>query len=116
MTPPSANHEGEPKPKRRWRSVSVRTMMLLVLLICIPFGIIARRLYYVQLAKDTIFQHDGSYYYEHEPTSGSSYVRSAWAPTWLQRALGLDLFHDITLVRIEGSKFSDEDVACLAAL
>jgi hypothetical protein len=104
------------KPKRRWRVVSVRTMMLLVLLAAVPFAWIARRLYFLQVAKDTILRHDGAYFYEHEPQSGSSYIRSQRVPHWLQRLLGADLFHDITLVRIEGNSFSDSELPHLAAL
>jgi len=104
------------RPKRRWRGVSIRTAMLLVLLAAVPFAWIARRLYFLQVAKDTVLRHDGAYYYEHEPQSGSSYTRSKWAPDWLQRLLGPDLFHDITLVRVEGKNFGDIELPHLAAL
>ena len=60
--------------KRKWRGISVRTAMLLVLLAAVPFAWIARRQYYLQVAKDTILRYDGAYYYEHEPQSGSSYI------------------------------------------
>jgi hypothetical protein len=90
--------------------------MLLVLVAAIPFAWIARRLYFLRVAKGTILRHDGAYYYEHEPQSGSSYLRSKWAPNWLQRLLGPDLFHDITLVRIEGKNFGDSGMPCLSAL
>jgi hypothetical protein len=90
--------------------------MVLVLLAALPFAWIARRVYFIRLAKETILRHDGAYYYEYEPQSGSRYVRSAWAPDWLQRLLGPDFFHDITLVRIEGREFGDGDIPKLAAL
>jgi hypothetical protein len=102
--------------KRRLRGVSVRTAMLLVPLAALPFAWMARRLYFLQVAKDIILRHDGTYYYEHEPKSGSIYIRSKWIPGWLQRLLGPDLFHDITLVRIEGKNFGDSDMSSLAAL
>jgi hypothetical protein len=90
--------------------------MALVLLAALPFAWVARRAYFLQIAKETILRHDGSYYYEHEPQAGSSYIRSSWAPDWLQRLLGPDLFHEITLVRIEGRDFGDRDMPHLAAL
>ena len=90
--------------------------MLLVLLAALPFALTARRLYSLQVAKNTILRYDGAYYYEHEPQSGSRYIRSKWVPDWLQRLLGADLFHDITLVRIEGKEFSDRELPDLLPL
>jgi hypothetical protein len=90
--------------------------MVLVLVAALPFAWVARRAYFLQIAKKSILRHQGAYYYEHEPKAGSSYVRSEWAPDWLQRLLGPDLFHDITLVRIEGRDFGDRDMPPLAAL
>jgi hypothetical protein len=90
--------------------------MVLVLLAALPFAAIARRLYFLRVAEETVLRHDGAYYYEHEPQSGSSYIRSRWAPVWLQRLLGPDLFHDITMVRIEGQDFGDGEMPRLAAL
>jgi hypothetical protein len=90
--------------------------MFLVLLAALPFALIARRADFLQIAKEMVLRYDGAYYYEHEPQSGSSYIRSSWAPDWLQRLLGPDLFHDITLVRIEGKDFGDREMPHLAAL
>lgn len=91
-------------------------MMLLVLVVATPFAWMARRLYFLQVAKSTILRHDGTFYYEHEPQSGSNYMNSKWAPDWLQRLLGVDLFHDITLARIEGKTFGDSDMPHLSGL
>jgi hypothetical protein len=69
-----------------------------------------------RLAKDMILRHGGVFFYEFEPQTVTRYTRKTFVPAWLRTLIGEDYFHDVTWVRIEGSRFGDLELAQLRAL
>ena len=118
-----------PKPRRRWLQFSLRTMLILMLVISVPLGWFTYRLNQARKQRaviDAIHALGGSTEYDGESGSYTegSYPSMAFgldslgfpdppgcpAPVWLRRCLGDDFF-----VRIVGVRGDSDDVLERAA-
>jgi hypothetical protein len=106
-----------PKPRRRWLQFSLRTLMVLMLLISVPLGWLAFKMRQATEQRAVVRQieelggtavHCGQF----EPLE-------KWpprVPSWLLNALGDDFFRTINYVALCGSKVTDAELVRLRAL
>ena len=104
----SANDQATPsadvprKPRRRWFQFSLRSFLVLVTILGIWLGFLARGAKRQAEAITAIKAHGGWCYYDFQvrdpfTESFDPYAKS-WVPEWLLNRLGEDLFHDVEAV------------------
>ena len=107
-----------PKSHRRWFRFSLRTMMIVVTLLCIGMGVTAYRANRQRKAVETIKKAGGSVGYDYQ-TDGDGWPISGDppGPAWLRNLIGIDYFATVVSVTIKSEKGShDDSVAALAEL
>jgi hypothetical protein len=106
-----------PKPRRRWLQFSVRTMMVLMLVISVPLGWLAYKVRQAREQRAVVRQIQelggtAGHCVQFEP-------REKWpprVPSWLLNILGDDFFRTINYVALSGSKVTDAELVRLRAL
>jgi len=116
----NANNEG-PRPRgRRWKSISLRAFLLLVVLLAFALGWITNRARARRDAVTLVERLGGRVVYDYEWDVGSNILFPENAepdtPRWLIEALGIDFFHHVTWLRIEGEQFGDEELKAIDPL
>jgi hypothetical protein len=105
-----------PKFWRRRLRVSVRTMMILVLILGGALGWMVHRAHVQRSAVAAIRPSIYAIRYDWEFKDGRSISGGKpWEPKWLLDILGVDYFHDVTMVNFSGRP-TDADMACLGNL
>lgn len=103
-----------PKPKRRWLQFSLRTMLVLVLVVSVPLGWFAREVQRVRVqrkAATAIQELGGSVRYSPVSSAG---VRAAVVS--LGKLFGADMSRVVTGVVLNGTQISDAGLAHLQGL
>jgi Leucine Rich repeat len=132
LTPPSNVERPTADPphlKRRRRfNISLRTMMILVLIIGTWLGWYVRRVQIQQNAVAAIKKAGGTVVYDLEWRNGGSnpYRKSwvpewlggdqAWMPNWMIRGAGIDYFGNVVSARLVPSRVNDPEAASDATL
>lgn len=101
---------GIPPRRRRLRGISLRVSLVLVAVAALGLAWMTYRIRLQQEGIALVRNNVGMYYYDYEFVGGQP-----WAPDWVIRLLGIDAFHHVTWVRIEGPDFDDADLAQLMA-
>ncbi len=108
----------EPSPKfwRRWLRVSVRTMMILVLILGGALGWFVHRAHVQRDAVTALKPSTGTIRYDWQFNDGRGiWNGKPWEPKWLADILSVDYFHNVTMVSLSGN-VTDADMACLGSL
>jgi internalin A len=89
------------RPRHRFTQLSVRGLIVLVLIIGVWLGRLARTAQVQSDAVATIRNTHGQVAYEWDVTDGHITLRGKpWAPTWLVDLLGIDYFGHVTQVNL----------------
>lgn len=94
-----------PATKRRWFQYSLRTLLLLVLLVSVGmswFAVKLERARRQRAAANAIVASHGRVYYGFELDAAGKPVKGnlPFAPAWLRKYFGDDLFNDVTAIEI----------------
>ena len=108
----------EPKLKRRWFRFSLRTLLVVIALLCIWLGIITQRANKQRTAVVAVRNAGGkAHYYNGYNDSGEILTGyRPHGPEWLLNLLGYDYFGDIIEVELDDKQITDELVAQLKNL
>jgi hypothetical protein len=103
------------RPPSRWRKgLSLRLAMGLIVLVAVAFGAWMHHLRTLRAGLETIRQHRGMYYFDHEYIDDVFVPKPrSWAPRWLRELVGDEGLHDVSYVRIIDRGFNDDDLAQL---
>src|SRR4029077_18430243 len=101
----------EPKPRRRWFRFSLRSLMLLVVLIAVPIGLKTNQVRNQRLVVAEIESLGGHVMWAYEPSRSEPP-----GPNWLRRLLGDDFFAEIYHVTIDNPGVTDETIGSIAEL
>ena len=122
MIPPSPDASpSNPPPRRRWLRVSLRTLMVLVLLVGVGVGWYVNRVRTQRLAVAAIEAAGGSVFYDDQFSTNVAWANQtpkatgSAAPAWLRRWLGDDFFGTAVLVRL-AKAVTPEVLAAVAGL
>jgi Leucine-rich repeat (LRR) protein len=96
-----------PKRKRRWFQFSLRTMMVVVTLLCIWLGITANRANRQRRAVETITKAGGEVLYDYQTVTGARPP----GPEWLRTLLGENFFSEVAAVGLNQSHDPGEGLA-----
>jgi hypothetical protein len=105
------------KPRRRWLQFSLRTLLVLMLMISVPLGVLAskiRKAREQRIVVQKIQELDGMAIH-----CGQLEPREKWPPRiplWLRKTLGDDFFRTINYVHLRGPKVTDAELVRLRAL
>jgi Leucine Rich repeat len=96
---PEPSKAKPPKRKRRWFQFSLRTMMVVVTLLCVWMGITAHRANRQRRAVERLTSHGDGISYDYQTDEHGSFMLPVNAPppsppgpTWLRRLIGVDYF------------------------
>ena len=106
-----------PSPKRRWFRFSLRTLLVVVVLLCLPLGWFAARLRDAERqrkAVEAIRAAGGAVKYDYQEAGG--WGAEPNAPAWLREVVGDDFFSDVVEVHLLGTTFGDESMEHLKRL
>ena len=118
-------HPTSEKPRRRWLSFSLRGVMLLILLLCIPLAWLAQQYSRMQVEDavvEDILAADGVVIYPYQrmsiPGSGINKDprKPAPGPKWIRELLGENIFASVFCVWLMKDNFGDDVVARLTRL
>ena len=106
-----------PKPRRRWLQYSLRTLLVLMLVISVPLGVLASKIRRARAQRVVVqeIQELGGMAIH----CGGLDPREKWpprVPLWLLKILGDDFFRTINYVQLRGPKATDAELARLRAL
>jgi|GEM_PF-2034355 len=104
-----------PQGKRRWYQFSLRTLLILTLILAIPCAWLGRRLERKRRERNAVkavTAKFGQTHYDYELENRSE----ADGPAWLRRLLGDDFFSDVHAVTLRGGSHDDCDLAFLQEL
>lgn len=95
-----------PTPRRRWLQYSLRTLLVLVLLLSLPlawFALKIRKAERQRQAVDAIATLGGWVRYDYQFNSSGVYIQGARppGPEWLRKLVGHDLFTHVTMVSLQ---------------
>ena len=99
-------------PKRRFFRYSLRTLMLVVTLICVWLGITVKRAREQRSAVEAIQKLGGDVYYEHQFINSNDPP----GPEWLRQLIGDEYFFSVAIARLYGSKVNDTSLASIKRL
>jgi hypothetical protein len=112
--------KAKPRPSRAWRLVqfSLRGLLVLVAVCAVWLGIAFHRAREQARAVATINSSGGYVFYDFQGVEFRSFDQwgTSEFPTWLLDQLGVDFFHDVTLVVIDVVPATDDILATLAQL
>lgn len=104
------------RPKRRWLQFSLRTLLLLVVVLAVWLGWHAHRVKQQREAVLTVEELGGSARYDYEWTDGGGSPPPN-QPSWLARFVGVDHVHDVVSITLPHNKnVTDADLRQLSAL
>ncbi len=104
------------KPKRRWLRFSLRSLLLLVLVLCVVLGWQVGWARKQRAAVAWIRQQpDGSVAYDYERLQFPSPNPQPSAPNWLVELLGIDYFATVTRATVETEQADVSELAGLQA-
>ena len=87
-------------PKRRWFRFRLRTLLILVMVFAVGFGIVTKRAVDQRKAVEVVRKYGGEIGYRHYfTTRGRDPLAERWAPRWLCELLGEHYF--VTVVEVE---------------
>ena len=118
-------HTTPEKPRRRWLRFSLRGLMIVVLLMCVPLAWIAQKYSRMRIEDAVvaeILSADGTVIYPYQKTSSPNGgfakdpSQPAPGPKWLREHLGENIFASVHCVWLLTDKFGDELVARLPQL
>ena len=113
--PPMDEHS--PKPRRRWFRFSLRSLLLLVVLVAIPLGWKVNRVRNQRMVVAEIEKLHGQMYYDYQRNFiGGSTSAAPPGPNWLRDILGVDYFADVVHVNVSGPQVTDKTLARLLSL
>ena len=111
--------EEEAGSKRRWYQYSIRSLMLVTLVIACLLGYISHNARKQRAAVAWVKENGGKvgYDYNHS-TNGAMYQQNPPpGPDWLREWIGIDYFSDVVLVDLQGKKTEDiSPLQCLTKL
>jgi Leucine Rich repeat len=108
-----------PKPKRRWLQFSLRTLMVLMLVLGCGFGWLGMKVKQAREQREAvkaIRAVGGDVVYDYQEFADDFVVLHApkpSSPEWLRERLGEDFFHNVVRVNLHGPKVGAD---CLAQL
>ncbi len=106
-----------PKPRRRWLRFSLRSLLLLVVVISIPLGWKVNRARNQRVVVEELQKLNAVIEYDYEKVPGNPFIRQPPpAPKWLTDLLGIEYFGDVVKVEVEGPQVNDETIALVARL
>ena len=114
-----------PKAKRRWLQFSLRTLLVLMLVISVPLGWLSLKLKQATVqrhAVDRIEQMGGTVWYAYQRDNWGHFIGKQDAASYhtcqaaTARLFGDDLTACITGVDLSRRSIKDEDLACLLSL
>ena len=93
----------DPKPRRRWHQFSLRTLLIVVLVLSLPSSWLGVKLHEARKQREAvgaILEAGGTVLYEYQFDESGKFVAQAEPPTpaWLRSLLGDDLFRDVAYV------------------
>jgi hypothetical protein len=110
-----------PKSPRRWFRFSLRTMMVVVTLLCVWLGVVSNRANRQRRAVETITSHSGHVRYDYQrddPFAGNPFADDPPppGPDWMRNLIGIDYFATVVEVDINEDVANDDIVAALGDL
>ena len=94
----------KPAKRRRFR-YSLRSMMLLILVLCVGLGVWAEKARRQRSAVTAIVAYGGTVTYDYEMVDGYyQWNRHPSEPKWLLRLSGIDFFHNVVYAYLDSSK------------
>ncbi len=109
--------EPPPKPRGRWLRFSLRSLLLLVVLIAVPLGWKVNRARNQRAAVAGLQKLRAQITYDYENASPGSRANAAPpGPKWLIDLLGKEYFADVVQVTVGGPQVADDTIALIARL
>ncbi len=119
MVNPRTTREGR-QPKRRRFQYRLRSLLILMTVICIWLGIIVKRARDQQEAVEFIKENGATvtYDYQFDGTGNGNPNAMPPGPAWLRRIIGDDFFVNVIVVELvaKQGKLIDDDLAFLESL
>lgn len=109
------NASQPPKPKRRWYRFSLRTLLVVILLLSVLLGWFALKLRQAERqrrAVEAIRKAGGTVFYDyqfHEESGTTTGVRESPVPAWLRELIGEDFFASVAGVGFHDPEWSASD-------
>ena len=117
--PPEPARTGPPRRRKRWPRLSLRSAMVLILIIGLPVGWKARRASIQRRAVAAIAAMGGYVTYEHELDQRGfpGISRPPPGPAWLRRLIGDEFFREVAWINLDNrqpdNRLDDESIASL---
>ena len=115
-----------PHPRRRWLQFSLRTMFVVVTVLCVWLGVVVKQARDHRLAVKMILESGGTIVYEHQlsyrhmpPSTGASRPmgpRLPPGPEWLRGLVGDEYFFTVTKLILLGPNFTDTSLLAVGKL
>jgi len=101
--------ENEPPSKRRWCQYSIRSLMLVTLVIACWLGYISHNARKQRDIVAWVKEMEGSVEYDYQFDAKGGRIEDAQppGPDWLREWIGIEYFSDVTLVNLENSQVKD---------
>lgn len=103
------------KRKRRWFQFSLRTLLVVVLLVSIGMSWLGG-VWRQREAVEVIEKAGGSVFYDYDDHWAFNETREPSVPEWMVDVFGGDLFFDVSTVILSETEFGDDEMAYLKRL
>ena len=108
----TTDHPNPSKPRRRWFQYSLRTLLVLVTVLCVWLAVTANRARKQREAVAAIEAVGGVVYYEYQTKSG----QKPPGPKWLRELIGDEYFVSVVLVDFNETQVTDAGLMHLKGL
>jgi len=95
-----------PKPRRRWLQFSLRTLFLVVMMLCVWLAVITKQTRDQRLSVEAIRKVGGDVVYAHVLEQSDPP-----GPGWLRRLIGDEYFFSVSILELNHSEVGDRDLA-----
>ena len=101
----------KPKPRRRWLQFSLRTLFLVVMVLCVWLAVITKQTRDQRLSVEAIRKVGGDVVYAHVLEQSDPP-----GPGWLRRLIGDEYFFSVSILELNHSEVGDRDLAAIMRL